>query len=107
MKTVALIVMFLGTVCAEVAIAANPPALRVREKYLLLDKRLISSVDNAALRLGIVKKHPANPLFVDELPWEAHGSHMYPNVVFVSLSSSSDVRNSSGVRGLTPLSDML
>tara|TARA_B110000438_G_scaffold291495_1_gene328515 strand:- start:168 stop:1727 length:1560 start_codon:yes stop_codon:yes gene_type:complete len=57
------------------------PGMEHREKYLLLDQRLISSVDNAALKLGVVKKRSGNPVLKDELPWEIDGSHMYPNVV--------------------------
>lgn len=53
-----------------------------RERYLLLDQRLISSVDNAVLKLGTVKKHAGNPLFGEDLPWETEMSHMYPSVVF-------------------------
>ena len=58
------------------------PGIEPRERYLLLDQRLISTVANAALKQGIVKKHPANPVFRDELPWEVNGSHMFPSVVF-------------------------
>jgi len=70
---------------AAQAVLANEHAkqdIAPRERYLLLDQLLISSVDNAVLNLGTVKKHPGNPVFKDELPWEAEGSHMYTSVVF-------------------------
>jgi len=67
---------------AKLADGDRKPGMEPRETYLLLDQRLISRVDNAELRLGVVKKHPANPLFKDELPWEIDGSHMYLNVLF-------------------------
>ena len=67
-----------GAVSAE---GVRKPGMEPREKYLLLDQRLISSVDNAALKLGVVKKRPANPVLKDELPWEIDGSHMFANVV--------------------------
>ena len=76
---------FLFVLAGAEAVQANrdeKPGIEPRERYLLLDERLISSVDNAELKLGIVKKHPANPLFKDELPWEVDGSHMYLNVLF-------------------------
>lgn len=57
-------------------------AADVRDVHLLLDSRIIASVDNAVLRIGTVKKHAANPLFGQERPWETDISHMYPNVVF-------------------------
>jgi len=84
-----IVVCFLtaSSVLAEPVFVSNDAyqltvGIEPRERYLLLDQRLISSVDNAELRLGVVKKHPANPLFKDELPWEIEGSHMYPNVLF-------------------------
>ena len=62
--------------------AAGKSGIAARETYLLLDGRLISAVDNAELRLGAVKKHPANPLFGEDLPWETEMSHMYASVIF-------------------------
>lgn len=41
-----------------------------QEKYLLLDSRIIEQTDNARLAVGTVKKHPANPLFREDKPWE-------------------------------------
>ena len=67
---------------AEPAKSADPGALPIREKYLLLDSRVIERVENAMLRVGTVTKHPANPLLRDELPWEPEAGNMYPNVVF-------------------------
>ena len=53
-----------------------------RDRYLLLDTRLIASTDNAVLKLGTVTKHRANPLLSEELPWETEMSHMYASVIF-------------------------
>ena len=75
------LVLFAGA-DAVLAQASGKPGMEPRERYLLLDKRLISSVDNAVLKQGVVEKHPENPLLVDELPWEVDGSTMYPNVFF-------------------------
>ncbi len=61
-------------------IDAGPIA--ARERYLLLDSRLIDSAENARLTVGTVRKHPANPLFGQEHPWEQTMHHMYANVVF-------------------------
>lgn len=60
--------------------AAKPPIGRTR--FLLLDSRLIDTTENARLAVGKVKKHPANPLFGETMPWETDTSHMYANVVF-------------------------
>jgi len=51
-------------------------------KHLLLDNRLIEDTENAQLTVGTAKKHPANPLFGEELPWETDTSHMYADVIF-------------------------
>ena len=40
--------------------------LAPREKYLVLDSRVIASVDNARLAVGKVTKHSANPLFIED-----------------------------------------
>ena len=53
-----------------------------RDRFLLLDSRIIDSTINARLTLGSVKKHPANPLFVADKPWEPRYDNMYPNVIF-------------------------
>ena len=51
-------------------------------KRLLLDSRVVASADNAALRVGQVTKHPANPLFGEEYEWESRFDNLYPNVIY-------------------------
>lgn len=61
------------------------PALNtvpVATKRLMLDSRLIADVENAALRVGTVRKHPANPLFGEEHEWESRFDNLYPNVIY-------------------------
>ena len=53
-----------------------------RDRFLLLDSRIIDSTTNANLALGRVQKHPSNPLFVADKPWEPRYDNMYPNVIF-------------------------
>ena len=53
-----------------------------RDRFLLLDSRIIDSTTNANLALGSVQKHPSNPLFVADKPWEPRYDNMYPNVIF-------------------------
>ena len=78
-----LLLCTVGVPChANPANPASPVPLPAREKYLLLDSRVIERVENAVLRVGTVTKHPANPLIRDELPWETEAGNMYPNVVF-------------------------
>lgn len=61
--------------------ASERRILPPRSKYLLLDSRVIDIVENARLAVGTVKKHPANPLFGEELPWEVRFDNLYANVL--------------------------
>ena len=53
-----------------------------REKFLLLDSRIIESTKNAKLTLGEVRKEKSNPLFVEDQSWEPRYDNMYPNVIY-------------------------
>ena len=48
----------------------------------MLDSRVVADVANARLAVGTVKKHPANPLFAETLPWEARFDNLYANILF-------------------------
>jgi hypothetical protein len=52
------------------------------DRYLLLDSRITSNIENAELTLGKVKKHPANPLFEEDKPWEKRFDNLYANVIY-------------------------
>lgn len=53
-----------------------------RERYLLLDSRVVESVENAKLTLGAVRKDPSNPLFKEDKPWEPYISNLYGKIVY-------------------------
>ncbi|MCH8046844.1 MAG: serine hydrolase [Planctomycetes bacterium] len=53
-----------------------------RNRYLVLDSRIIESKENAKLTPGVVKKNENNPLFVEDKPWEPRYDNMYPNVIY-------------------------
>ncbi len=42
------------------------------QSYLVLDFRIIDETVGAKLTLGEITKHPQNPLFSEEKPWELH-----------------------------------
>lgn len=67
---------------ATIVRAAEPAAIPARDNYLLLDQRLIERADNAELRLGTVTKHPRNPLFQEDKPWEVRFDNLYANIHF-------------------------
>ena len=50
--------------------------------YLLLDSRIVDTVSGAELKVGTVAKHPANPFFGKDKPWEVSLDNLYPNVVY-------------------------
>ncbi len=63
--------------------AGDAPALPQRDTYLLLDNRVVARAENAVLRIGPVRKHPANPLFrTAEFPFEEYNDNLYPNVLY-------------------------
>ena len=53
-----------------------------REKFLLLDERIVESVENAKLTVGTVEKHNRNPLFAEDKPWEPRFDNLYANVFY-------------------------
>ena len=53
-----------------------------RAKFLLLDGRIIDEVSSAELTVEKVKKHPDNPLFGEDKPWEPRFDNMYPSVIY-------------------------
>ncbi len=53
-----------------------------RTTHLLLDSRIIDTAENARLTLGSVTKHPGNPLFGEDKPWEQRYDNMYASVIY-------------------------
>ncbi len=66
----------------------TPPPTRpngidsTRNRFLLLDSRILEHVQNAKLTPGTVKKHKANPLFGEDKPWEQRFDNLYGNVIY-------------------------
>ena len=56
-------------------------------RYLVLDDRIIDKVVAAQLTLGEVTKHPQNPLFGEDKPWEPRFDNVYANVIYDSEES--------------------
>ena len=51
-------------------------------RYLVLDDRLIDEAIAAELALGEITKHPQNPLFGEDKPWEPRFDNVYANVIY-------------------------
>jgi hypothetical protein len=86
MKNVVAMLMCIGTVIllGLLLLKASEQCSKSdkQTKYLLLDSRIIDNVQNAKLALGDTNKHPANPLFGEDNPWEARFDNLYPNVFY-------------------------
>jgi len=63
------------------ALGEDGPDTR-RERYLLLDSRIIENVDNAELTVGAVRKDKHNPLFKEDKPWEPRFDNPYSSVIY-------------------------
>jgi len=50
--------------------------------FLLLNSSIVEKVENAKLQVGTVQKHNANPLFVEDKPWEKRFDNLYGNVLY-------------------------
>ncbi|MFC1600842.1 DUF5695 domain-containing protein [Candidatus Sumerlaeota bacterium] len=53
-----------------------------RDRYLLLDSRIIENTVNAQLSLGKTEKSKHNPLFGEDKPWEQRFDNLYANVIY-------------------------
>ncbi len=83
-KATVVTVMLAGVLCNSLAIASSSgcDGAAARDSYLLLDSRIIETTENAALKIGTVKKDPRNPLFGEDKPWEPRFDNVYASVVY-------------------------
>ena len=51
-------------------------------RRLVLDSRVIDETVNAKLTVGEISKHPQNPLFAEDKPWEPRYDNVYANVIY-------------------------
>jgi hypothetical protein len=75
-------------IAAMASIVAMPSFVRVasadtdRDRYLLLDSRIIDKVENAHLTVGVVHKDENNPLFKEDKPWEPRFDNPYLSIIY-------------------------
>ena len=70
------------TGCGEMEPPSSPDVDSIISRHLLLDDRVVEETSNARLAVGTIKKHPANPLFGEDKPWEPRFDNLYPNVLY-------------------------
>lgn len=73
----------LATWCVVAGMARGESAEEtpMRARYLVLDSRIIHATENARLTVGTVRKHPRNPLFGEDKPWEQRFDNLYASIV--------------------------
>jgi len=84
-RPMAAIVILTATLCGSAdATAADSPAQTPmkRTRFLLLDSRIIETVENAKLTLGKTAKSKHNPLMAEDKPWEKRFDNLYANVIY-------------------------
>ena len=59
-----------------------PIANSKEHRVLLLNAEKVAHTKNAVLRPGKVAKHPENPLFIEDNPWEKRFDNLYGNVLY-------------------------
>jgi hypothetical protein len=57
-------------------------SLTKRDRYLVLDSRIIDSTENLQLTVGAVQKDENNPLFKEDKPWEPRFDNPYLSIIF-------------------------
>ena len=72
-----LIIVFINLSCDQ-----NTKVEYQNNKFLFLDDRLIENNKNAKLVVGTIKKNKANPLFVEDKPWEKRFDNLYGNIIY-------------------------
>lgn len=78
---IAMLAMSLWVAGANGAIEKNNDGPK-RNRYLLLDSRIIEDTENAVLTVGTVQKDRRNPLFKEDKPWEPRFDNVYCNVIY-------------------------
>ena len=53
-----------------------------RDRYLLLDSRIIDQTENVQLTVGVVQKDRNNPLFKEDKPWEPRFDNPYCSIIY-------------------------
>ena len=54
---------------------------RKRDRYLVLDSRIIEEKSNVELTVGVAHKDKSNPLFKEDKPWEPRFDNPYCSVI--------------------------
>ena len=67
---------------AEITMVAKSDDVMARDRYLVLDSRIIEEKDNVELTVGTAHKDRNNPLFKEDKPWEPRFDNPYCSVIY-------------------------
>jgi len=79
---VCVLIMLTVTVSAEVSSDKSADSQLRRDRFLVLDSRIIESTKHVRLTVGAVRKDENNPLFKEDKPWEPYISNLYGYVIY-------------------------
>ena len=82
--TIVMVAVLGGFICAAAGNSSaqeGNPGIQ-RDRFLLLDNRIVERTKNAKLTVGKVQKDKRNPLFSEDKPWEPRFDNLYANVVY-------------------------
>ena len=74
-------VVLIWTISMSSSVMADGPDTQ-RERYLLLDSRIIEKTENVQLTVGTVHKDENNPLFKEDKPWEPRFDNPYCSIIY-------------------------
>ncbi len=81
-NTSVLIAFALAGLATHVRAAQPGKGSMMRDRYLLLDSRVIESKANVHLTVGVAHKDKNNPLFKEDKPWEPRFDNPYCSVIY-------------------------
>jgi hypothetical protein len=81
MMLVLSVVSMVLSVVAGTAMAADNLDME-RDRYLVLDSRIIADTDNVHITVGVVQKDDNNPLFKEDKPWEPRFDNPYLSIIY-------------------------
>ena len=78
-------VILIATMCGGANARAAESSAQTharRTRFLILDSRIIESIENAKLTLGKTVKSKHNPLMAEDRAWEKRFDNLYANVIY-------------------------
>lgn len=73
--------IFLCSIFLQKAYAGENKVFK-RDRYLVLDSRIIEETTNLELTVGVVQKDENNPLFKEDKPWEPRFDNPYCSIIY-------------------------